>query len=299
MYIYIMAKLDYCIVYLASPQNSKLSTGQYRFHMLCESIKNTSKFFGSQQYIIFHEDLDEEHKERLCIIQNNILFEKLDFVRDDLDFVQFGRPKGYMLMCRFFSGELQNYLIDHNYDAYIRFDDDSFLLEPYIKKQLLEEELKTYDYIYRTVFMDGQPKFNNGKPMQSLFEFTKTYLNDNGYSISGLIPYLKTIGFLNKDLLYTGLSPYNNFHASTLQLWKEPLIKNYTDTLLKENGCCMNYWMDANIHAMIIFVLLPLTKKRLQLKSDFGYRHNRHFSQLNSAYLSYKSNEPFFPISHE
>ena len=73
----------YCVVYLASPKDSKLSTGQYRYDMLCESIKNTSSIFGKHKYIIFHEDFDEEHKERLRMYQSNILFEKLDFERKE------------------------------------------------------------------------------------------------------------------------------------------------------------------------------------------------------------------------
>ena len=41
--------MHYCIVYLASPHKSKISTGETRYDMLCESIKNTSKIleFGA------------------------------------------------------------------------------------------------------------------------------------------------------------------------------------------------------------------------------------------------------------
>lgn len=44
-------------------------------------------------------------------------------------------------------------------------------------------------------------------------------------------------------------------------------------------------------------MLLPFTKRLSHLKTDFDYRHNRHFSQLISKNLSYKSNESFYPIS--
>ena len=122
--------MNSCIVYLSSPQLSKLSTGQYRFDMLCKSIENTSTIFKNNDYIIFHEDLDISHQSTILDINNNCKFEKLDFIREELDFKKLGRPKGYMLMCRFFSGELQKYLIENDYESYIRFDDDSFLLEP-------------------------------------------------------------------------------------------------------------------------------------------------------------------------
>lgn len=289
--------MKYCVVYLASQYDSKLSTGQYRFDMLCESLKNTSRIFGDKDYIIFHEDLKEEHKDRIKSINKNVAFEELDFIREELDFVKFGRPKGYMLMCRFFSGELQKYLLSKNYEAYIRFDDDSFLLEPYLDRQKLENEMNDNGYIYRTLFRDGQLKFNGGVPMQSLYDFTKLFLTEKGLKCERIYPYLQSIGFIDNNMLYTGLSPYNNFHACQLSIWTNPLVEEYVQTLMDVNGCLMNFWMDANIHSMIIFMLLPFTENKSFLKTDFGYRHNRHFSQMNSPGLQYRNDEPFFPVS--
>ena len=143
--------MNSCIVYLSSPQQSKLSTGKYRFDMLRESIKNTSSIFKNEDYIIFHEDLDISHQSIILDINDKCKFEKLDFKREDLEFKQFGRPKGYMLMCRFFSGELQNFLIEKGYESYIRFDDDSFLLKPYIKPDNVKKELHNNDYIFNFI----------------------------------------------------------------------------------------------------------------------------------------------------
>ena len=110
-----------------------------------------------------------------------------------------------------------------------------------------------------------------------------------------LVPTLVNQRFITPDGHYTGLAPYNNFHATRLDMWKHPLIQDYILSLQKENGCLMHFWMDANIHAMIIFVLCPLSNIEFKLKTDFGYRHNRHFSQLGSPQISYRINEDFYP----
>lgn len=285
--------MNICILYLASPKNSILSTGEKRFDMLKNSVFNTSKIFINQEYLIFNEDFTNVEETELLKINNNCKFIKLDFERNDLDFKKFGRPKGYMLMCRFFSGELQNYLIKHHYDGYIRFDDDSFLIEPLLNLSDIINETHSSDYIFRSLFIDGQSKFNNGTPMQSLYNFTKEFLISEGYTLD--IQYLKKIGFLNKNGLYSGLAPYNNFHFTNLNIWKHPLIQKYINLLLKNNGCLMNYWMDANIHSMIIFILFPLINARIKLLANFGYRHNRHFSLLNSSHITYNSKSNFFP----
>ena len=288
--------MKYCIVYLASPQESRLTTKQLRFDMLCKSIQNTTKVFDSIDYYIFHENLDEEHRNTLkSLHKTNTYFKKLDFVRDDLPFKKFGRPKGYMLMCRFFSGELQQFLIKEGYDSYIRFDDDSFLLEPILKKEDIEIDMAQNSYIFRSMFIDGQPKYNNGIPMQSLYDFTCDFVTKKGYSMDQLFPILLKQNFLMHNGLYSGLAPYNNFHATNLEMWKQPLIEDYIISLQKHNGCLMHFWMDANIHAMILFILCPLINEQIQVKTNFGYRHNRHFSQLGGLQIIYRNGEDFFP----
>lgn len=289
--------MKYCIVYLASPQESKLSTGELRFDMLSSSISNTAKVFSGVDYIIFHEDLDESHQRQLSTLcpTSKTTFEKLDFVRSELDFKQFARPKGYMLMCRFFSGELQHYLISHDYDGYIRFDDDSFLLEPFVLKETLAHDIMNHGYTFRSLFIDGQPKYNNGKPMQSLYDFTKEFLISNGFQLEKLITILKSQKFLDTNGEYTGIAPYNNFHACHLRVWQHPVVAKYIKAITDVNGCLMHFWMDANIHAMIIFMICPLINISVKLNTEFGYRHNRHFSIMNSPGIVYKNNVSFFP----
>lgn len=168
-------------------------------------------------------------------------------------------------------------------------------MKPYIKPDNVKKELHNNDYIFRTIFIDGQPKYNDGIPMQSLFEFTKDYLLRKGFDIRKLTLYLLKNRFINKDGLYTGLCPYNNFHATNLKMWKNPLIEDYVNEIIELNGCLLNFWMDANIHSMIIFILCPLAGINVKLLTNFGYRHNRHFSILNSPNFQYKSNEGFYP----
>ena len=61
--------MRYCIVYLASPYETTFSSGDTRYDMLCESIKNTSRIFSDIDYIIFHEDFNETHESNIINIQ--------------------------------------------------------------------------------------------------------------------------------------------------------------------------------------------------------------------------------------
>ena len=63
------------------------------------------------------------------------------------------------------------------------------------------------------------------------------------------------------------------------------------------NGTLLYNWMDANIHAMIIFVLCPLLYIPIKEITDFGYRHNIHFSKLDSIGIDLKHNVEFYPTS--
>ena len=178
-----------------------------------------------------------------------------------------------------------------DYDSYIRMDDDSFLIEPFINQErFLSEANKSY-YTYRTIFYDNVEDINN--PI-GLYNFTYNFCKLYKLDIDGLLPKLKELGFLNNGK-YTGLCPYNNFHFSKLDLWKNSIIKNYTDRIKNMNGTLLYNLMDANIHAMIIYILCPLLYIQTQEIKDFGYRHNKHFSILNSNRHTFKQNEDFYP----
>ena len=268
-----------CIVFLASPKDNKLSCGDLRLDMFYKAYKNiTDKL--KLDVIIFHEDYTEDIFNNFKKIYNNVKFQIVDFKRPDLDFNKYlRRPKGYMMMCRFFSGVMQNMEILEKYDSYIRFDDDSFLIEPFINQDIILNKLYSSDYSFRTIFFD----YKGG---ENLLEFTLNFCKENNLQISNN-------NILNQ--LNMGLCPYNNFHYSTIKLWKHPIIKKYIDEIESIGGILLKGWMDANIHAMIIWILCPSLNISVKEITNFGYRHNQHFSIINSLNFSYKGNVYFYP----
>ena len=112
--------------------------------MLQNSIKNITQYLNLP-VIIFHEDFTDEIKETILNIHNNTTFEQVDMIREDLEFLQKPcitsklsnnvctcikpshiknpkdicfRPKGYLMMCRFFCGELQRHPLFKNMMLY-------------------------------------------------------------------------------------------------------------------------------------------------------------------------------------
>ena len=305
-----------CIVYLASPltgYNSILLTGEKRIDMMYMSLKNVTSVL-KLPVIMFHEDLTDNVMSNMKKIYNNISFEKMDMVRDDLPFnhppcktsgdpikcickpdspttrnKHCWRPKGYLMMCRFFSGELQQHPALDNYDSYVRFDDDSFLISPFIQQEDFLEKMNNYDYVFRAFFYD-----RGGE--EGLVDFTKDFCLNNGLDWNSITGHLTKSGVLDSDGKYTGMAPYNNFHFSKLSLWRNPLVKKYVDELQAVGGCLQRGWMDANIHAMISFVLMPLIGRKPFMFTAFGYRHSRHFPREGGRGIRYLEEERFFPL---
>lgn len=307
--------MNTCIIYLASPldgYNSILSTGEKRIFMLQNSLKNISNHL-KLPIIMFHEDFTDKEMNNMKEIYDNIVFEKIDMTRNDLLFKNkpcrtsgdynkctcslnkntkvehCWRPKGYLMMCRFFSGELQKHPAIQKYDGYIRFDDDSFLIQPFINQNNFLQILSNNDYVFRSIFREGQDQ-------SELFNFTLEFCKSQGFDINKILNRLKKSGILNSNNMYSGLAPYNNFHFCKLSLWKDPIINEYINKIEEIGGILEKGWMDANIHAMIVFILIPEINKKALLFTNFGYRHNRHFSILNNHNITYIENERFFPI---
>jgi hypothetical protein len=280
-----------CIVYLLSRldgYNAILSTGEKRIDMSLHSIKNVTNVL-KLPLIIFHEDLTEEWKQKIRNVYDNVTFETVNFQDNSLPFKKYKRPKGYMMMCRFFSGVMQNHEALKKYDSYIRFDDDSFLIEPFLSQDKFINTLNNSDYVYRSAFIE-----NNS--METLFLFTKQFCYDNNLNFDNIVPTLKQRKVLKSNNIYSGIAPYNNFHFCKLSLWNHTIIKKYIDKIEEKNGCLLEGWYDANIHAMICFILIPLINLKCSAITNFGYRHNRHFSILNNINIVYKNNERFFPL---
>lgn len=282
-----------CLIWLINKIDKVCkATGENRLIMAQNSVKNVT-IYMKLPVIIFHEDFTDKVKDEFINIYDNITFCKIDFQNNDLPYDNSMAKcgKGYMMMCRFFSGVMQSMDVLKDYDSYIRMDDDSFLIEPFINTDKFLLEANKSFYSYRTIFFDNDENINK---QTGLYNFTYNFCKKHNLNIDNLTPKLITSGFI-KDNKYTGMSPYNNFHFSKLDLWRNSIIKNYTDTIININGTLLYNWMDANIHAMIVFVLCPLLYIPVKEITDFGYRHNRHFSILNSITYNYKQNVEFYP----
>jgi hypothetical protein len=281
-----------CIVYLVSPSKSVHSTGFMGFQknlrkieLLKQSLFTVKKYLPDYPIMFFHEDYTANDMKNIKQIVNK---QKLNFIKVNFDsykgkrnldewmkkqkgFVE-GRPAGYRMMCRFFSGVLQNTKELSKFDYYIRMDHDSFFVEP--KKLDVEECIKKYDfdYLYRSVWTDHKEK-------ESIWKFTKNYAKKNGLSLEGF----KKLKMLNVFGNFNGRSPYNNFHISKVSFWKNPEVKKFLDTIEKEDGIILKHWQDTTVHSMI----LGLFNATVLEKTDFGYMHNFHYSILGSKKIHY------------
>lgn len=274
--------MDWCIVYLASPK----AFG--RHEMLKASLRIAKRCFPSTDVYIFHEDYTEEDIADLPPVRE---FVRVDFSGfDDIYNPAVGR-KGYLMMCRFFSGILQATPQLQSYSHYMRLDDDSFFLEPYITESHVRETMLTRDYVFRSLFHET-------KSQQGLYDFTLRFLMRNGVNplrLRQIQASLVTRKIVTAEGIYTGLAPYNNFHVSRLSLWRHPLVTKYIQEIESVGGILRHGWMDANIHAMIVFVFPYIISIRVVQDLWFGYRHNIHVSPLGVATIWIDESLPAVP----
>lgn len=276
----------FCIIYLASPRERRIyGTGARKFDILRASLRITRECFPDTDIYVFHEDYTEEE---FALCPEVTEFIQVDFSGGDEHYVKYTFPKGYMMMCRFFSGIVQNHPILEKYSHYMRLDDDSYFTNPKISPQWVENHI-SHDYVYRSLFRDL-------KNHQSLYEFTLNYLQQigSGKYIPELERRLKAMGFLS-NMGYTGLAPYNNFHLASLRLWKHPIVTEYLRRIEDGHYILRRGWLDANIHAMIVFVLAPFIDMQVQWDGTFGYRHNKHVCVLGGVDVYWDDKLPFHP----
>lgn len=280
--------MSFCIVYLASPKGFHIYNNpalESRLDILKGSLKMTKKLFPSTDIFVFHEDYTDLEKSQMPEVTE---FIQVDFSgKEDVLNSNLRRPYGYLMMCRFFSGIMQKYPVLQQYTHYMRLDDDSFFMEPYLTEVYVHTHLLKYDYVYRSTFGDLQDQ-------QSLFDFTLDFLRKEGYAqhIPTLIKELEKKFFVKKGA-YTGLAPYNNFHIASLRLWENSITQRYIQAIEESNGILQKGWMDANIHGMIIFVLTLFMGMKIHHDATFGYRHNRHVSRYDSTAVDYVESLPF------
>lgn len=280
--------MKWCILYLASPRNTILrDINEPRFNVLRASLRSARSCFPNADIYVFHEDFTQEEFDACPEVTQ---FIQVDFETGSEHYVKGPCSKGYMMMCRFFSGIVQKHPVFKTYTHYMRLDDDSYFMNPNPTEAQIDNLLSN-DYVFRSLFADL-------KNHQSLYEFTMNYVRSIGYGgrIEQIEKYLKTLRFLDNAGRYTGFAPYNNFHLSSFRLWKAPMISDYIERLERDHLILKNGWLDANIHAMIICILAPLIGMSIRMYGEFGYRHNKHVSILNSSEVVWNGSLPFYPI---
>jgi len=281
--------MSFCIVYLASPREFQYE-GQKRIDMLRVSLQRTKQCFPNTDIFIFHEDYTEEDMASLPPVKEYI---KVEFSGGDEHYdPKTERRKGYLMMCRFFCGPMQSTPQLQNYTHYIRLDDDSLFLEPFITEARVQELLR-YDYVYRTMFNEVPCM-----PEHTLWSFTLDFLRKEGvkeHDIVGLKRMLKEHWLMNGDD-WANNAPYNNFHMSSLALWKNPLVRRYLDAIEQVGGVLRYGWFDASIHGIVAFALRWFTRTSVTCDPTWGYRHNVHISRMYDDPIGGSAPE-FFPSS--
>jgi hypothetical protein len=277
--------MSLCIVYLASPREARVGT-ELRLTMLRSSIQHTRRCFPTTDLYVFHEEYTEEDKASLPGVT---AFLPVDFRGHEARWT--GRaPYGYLMMCRFFSGIVQSHPQIQRYTHMMRLDDDSFFLPPDLT---FTPELLQSDYILRSTFVEARDQ-------QPLLTFTLRFLERHlglpqyQLRLPRLLARLTRLGVLRNGA-YSGKAPYNNFHIASLRMWSHPVVRAYLEALEEANGILGHGWMDANVHAMIIYVLAEVVPLRVTEMTTFGYRHNVHVSRLGSTEPVLDASLPFFP----
>lgn len=279
--------MSVCIVYLASPRSFHIyddPTKISRLELLRQSTSLTRSLFPTTDILVFHEDYIEEDIVQLPAVTK---FIQVDFSGQEHHRTSNQRrPYGYLMMCRFFSGVMQSHPDVQKYTHYMRLDDDSFFLEPYLKETNITDLLR-HDYVYRSTFVDTQDQL-------SLYDSTLAFLRNEGleHTFPALEEALHKIHFLI-DGKYTGLAPYNNFHIASLRFWQNPIVQRFIEHIETEKGILRHGWMDANIHGMIVFVLALYCGMKVHHVGWFGYRHNMHVSRFGSIAVDCVETLPF------
>ena len=159
--------MSLCIIYLASPRHFKAGD-ILRKDILRVSYHITQQHFPTTDIFIFHEDYTEEDKQLFPGVKE---FIQVDFSGVDSVYNPSAGRKGYLMMCRFFCGPLQSYPQLQSYSHYMRLDDDSFFMEPFLTEEIVKQTCLNGKYIYRSIFWEN-------KPQQTLFQFTMHFLKN-------------------------------------------------------------------------------------------------------------------------
>ncbi len=243
------------VVYLASPRAASWRCWT-RLDLLAASLTLLKMHAPNWPVVVFHEDYNDDDKKRMSNIYENITFEAVDF-RGKESVYKNHRPDnrvgtyGYCMMCRFFCGQMQSHSALQKYSHYMRLDDDSYIMSEITPEHI--EQFLAHDYSYITVSQESHP---------DLWQHTEDFKRRNGLC-----------GF---SVGYESRVPYNNFHVSSMALWKHPVIRCFVDELEDMNAYTALGWPDASVHSMIMSQLCPELGLKVMCKKMFDYRHNQH-----------------------
>ncbi len=248
---------DLAVVYLCSPRAAGWMDWA-RLDCLAASLKLLRLHAPPWPVIIFHEDYTDEDKKRLTDIAGDITFEKIDLSGQE-EFHINHRPDnrvgtyGYNMMCRFFAGQMQAHPALQKYSHYMRLDDDSYLMSPLTPN--IVEKIMSSDYTYRCLYQEKH---------QDCWNAALAFMGQDG------LP--KTLRYYNMN------SPYNNYHTSSLAMWRHPLVKKFLAQIEAEHRHVRDGWTDTAVQSAIIWLLGPALGFKIHTETGFDYRHNLHCS---------------------
>ncbi len=258
---------DMVVVYLASPRAHGWMDWT-RLDCLVASLKLLRLHCPPWPVIVFHEDYTEEDRQRLLAVTPEITFEQIDFSGEEQYHINH-RPDnrvgtyGYCRMCQFFCGEMQRHPALQPYMRYLRLDDDSYIMEP-LKPETLRL-IQNHDYSYRSTCQEKH---------QHIWDNAVAFMKREGIPKSLHLQYHPDV-------------PYNNFHVSSLAMWRKPEIQKFLQEAEAQHRYVQDGWTDASVHNVVIKLLgFPLAVSVYRDRS-FAYRHNVHCCHEGQAHGKY------------
>lgn len=250
--------MNLVVVYLAAPLGWSWLKWS-RLDCLKASLKLLKRFGPGFPVVVFHEDYTEKEHDELVAIYPNLKLALVDFSTHRDRYKPGYREArvgtyGYGMMCRFFSGVMQDHPALAGYTHYMRLDDDSYLLSELTPSVL--SRIEANDYTYRCTFEDYSP---------SLWDYSIGFMRKNGLPVD---PKIRKIA----------IAPYTNYHTSSLRLWKHHVVREYLKGIEEQDGCITKGWDDALIQGVIAKMICPVIGCGVHVEDGFCYRHNQHCS---------------------
>jgi hypothetical protein len=254
--------------------------------------------YGPYPVVIFHEDLldsDMNYLTELVSARTVVTFIKIDFVTiphqiktekvqawiDGAEGSVTGRPVGYRMMCRFWSGVVQNHPSLANFTHYMRLDDDSrFGGTP--PKDLFEISVNQ-----GVKYMD-RVKMTDSWGSEQLHEAYKNYIATYPQDVQGTLN-TDQIEWVKRHQQH----PYTNFHLSTFDFWRsQRFLRFFTMCDAPESNLFLKYRVGDTT-----FISYPmnmfLAKHESMEETGFNYTHNFHNFDAGSTKLRFTLNSDF------